>query len=61
MVQEVVPPPPPPPSESMGVEGSGSGLGSVKMAEMEKSEVKKSIGGVRGSVCEWVYKKLRRC
>ncbi len=36
-------PPLPPPSESMGVEGSGSGLGSEKMDGMEKNEVKESI------------------
>lgn len=42
MVQPV-PLPPAPPSESMGVEGSGSGLGSEKTDEMEKSEVKESI------------------
>ena len=41
MVQEVEPLPPPGSSESMGVEGSGSGLGSVKM---EANDVKESIG-----------------
>ena len=34
-------------SESMGVEGSGSGLGTEKIAGMEKKEVKESID-VRG-------------
>lgn len=42
MVQPV-PPFPLPPSESMGVEGSGSGLGSEKMEVMAKNEVKESI------------------
>ena len=41
MVQEVEPLPPPGSSESMGVEGSGSGLGSVRM---ETNDVKESIG-----------------
>jgi hypothetical protein len=44
----VQPLPVPPLPESMGVEGSGSGDGSEKMAGMEKKEVKESI-----EVREW--------
>jgi hypothetical protein len=44
---------PPLPSESMGVEGSGSGLGSKKMAGMEKNEVKESIDVLEVGVYEW--------
>ena len=51
----MVQPPPlgPGPSESMGVEGSGSGLGSVKMAGMVKNNVKESIDVLEGGGCEW--------
>jgi hypothetical protein len=39
----------PPPLESMGVEGSGViSLGSKKTAVMEESDVKESIGVLRG-------------
>lgn len=52
MVQ--IPPPPPVPSESTGIEVSESGLGSEKMAGMEKNEVKESIDVLERWVCEVV-------
>lgn len=52
---------PPLPSESMGVEGSGSGLGSEKMEGMAKNEVKKSIDVLEVGSLTWGFTKLRRC